>query len=228
MRIVGLLNWFEEDPAWLAGLVASLNGVCEHLVAVDGAYRLFPDAMQNPRSGTEQAAALTETAHQLDIGLTIDRPAHAWRGNEVEKRDHLVKLGLLASEPTDWFLQVDADELLLSAPADLHVRLEEAEEDVAGVTLTRRNTNGDFLPMREGFIGHRVLFRARRDLRVEYAHYMYLAGTRVLRGPGEEPALDMSDLKLEHRHDHRLEARNTAAHEYSLLRDEYEPEMAHA
>lgn len=234
-----MLNWYEEDSQWLAALTASLTKAnVEHLVAVDGAYALFPEARQRPRSGSEQAAAITECAHTLGIGVTIHRPHQPWRGNEVEKRNHLLKLALLETEPADWLLQLDADELVDFAPADLHQRLENAEEDVAGIYFFQRNVKQPLEPdnsrpkfnpnqMTDGFYGHRILFRARRDLRLERTHYAYAVGPEddptFLRGEDDwhdSPAecLMLNDMRVEHRHNFRMPSRHVAALEYYELR----------
>ena len=233
-----MLNWYEESSQWLAALVASLQKAnVEHIVAVDGAYQLFPDGVTRPRSGPEQVAAIVESAHVLGIGTTIHRPKRAWRGNEVEKRNHLVQLALMETEPEDWLLQIDADELVDSAPPDLHRRLEEAEEDVAGVYFFQRNTKQPLPPensvpkfnpltMSEGFYGHRILFRAQRDLHIAGAHYAYFANGRCLRGRehNPEPALEINDFKVEHRHNFRMPSRNNAAVEYYENRAIYQTE----
>ena len=248
MRLVAILNFYEESSQWLAALVASLKKAdVSHIVAVDGAYALFPDSMTRPRSGSEQPQAIIECAHTLGIGCTIHRPKTAWGGNEVEKRNHLVKLALLETGPTDWILQLDADELIDHAPPDLHRRLREAEEDVAGVYFYQRNTKQpdpstavsvpEFNPneMTDGFYGHRILFRARRDLRIEHAHYLYTAGPEddpiYLRGVDEwhdapVPCLMLNDFKVEHRHHHRLPSRNVAAEHYYWARSLHQIERS--
>jgi hypothetical protein len=239
VRLVALLNWYEESSQWLASLVASLQKAnVEHIVAVDGAYQLFPDALTRPRSGSEQAAAITECAHSLNMGTTIYRPQKAWRGNEVEKRNHLVQLALAETEATDWLFQIDADELVDAAPYDLARRLEESEEDVAGVYFFQRNTKQpdpstavsvppfNPLTLTEGFYGHRILFRALRDLRIEQAHYLYTAGPpdrpRYLRGFDDwhdtEPCLEINDFRVEHRHNFRMPSRQLAAEQYYWMR----------
>ena len=234
MRLVAMLNWYEESSQWLSALVASLTKAnVDHIVCVDGAYQLFPDGLTRPRSGPEQVAAIVESAHVLNIGVTVHRPKAAWRGNEVEKRNHLVQLALQETEPTDWLLQIDADEQIAFAPPDLHQRLEEAEEDVAGVYFFQRNTKQPLPPensvpifnpltMTEGFYGHRILFRASRTLRIEGAHYRYVTDypPRYLRGieNDQDPCLDLPDFKVEHRHNFRLPSRHTAALSYYEMR----------
>lgn len=227
-----MLNVYEESPQFLAAYVASLaKANVEHLVVCDGAYQLFPDGLTRPRSGPEQTAVIVEAAHVLNIGVTIHRPKTAWRGNEVAKRNHLVQLALQETEETDWLLQLDADELIVFAPPDLAQRLEATEADVAGVYFFQRNvrdlqTSWDSAPvfdpqeMISGFYGHRILFRAQRDLHIEGAHYGYTANGVHLRGVEHETpgCLWLNDFKVEHRHDYRLTSRNLAACEYYEMR----------
>lgn len=227
-RLVAMLNTYEESPQWLAAYVASLSKAnVDHLVVCDGAYQLFPDGMTRPRSGPEQVAAIIESAHVLNIGVTVHRPKTAWRGNEVAKRNHLVKLALAETDENDWLIQLDADELITAAPTDLQQRLENTGADVAGVYFFQRNVRDlnahyDSAPvfdprtMESGFHGHRILFRAQRDLHIEGAHYGYIANGVHLRGVEHETpgCLWLNDFKVEHRHDFRLPSRNVAACEY--------------
>lgn len=232
MRLVCMLSWYEESPQWLSALVASLTKAnVEHIVCVDGAYQLFPDGVRRPRSGPEQVAAIIDSAHVLNIGVTVHRPKAAWRGNEVQKRNHLVALALHETDESDWLLQLDADEIIDFAPPDLLQRLEGTEADVAGVYFFQRNvremrTPYDSAPvfdpetMESGFYGHRILFRAQRDLHIEGAHYGYVANGVHLRGIEYETpgCLWLNDFKVEHRHEYRLPSRNLAACEYYELR----------
>src|SRR6266498_1360247 len=58
LKIIAILSWFDESPSWLSACVASLaRAGCSHLVAVDGAYRLYPDG--RPHSGIAQQDAIT-------------------------------------------------------------------------------------------------------------------------------------------------------------------------
>jgi hypothetical protein len=43
-KIWGLLSWYDESPSWLAEAVASFAPMLDGLIAVDGAYALYPDA----------------------------------------------------------------------------------------------------------------------------------------------------------------------------------------
>src|SRR6266498_603798 len=62
VRIYGLLSWYDERQDWLAAAVTSAAKLCDGIIAVDGAYALFPDSLRHPTSGAEQAATILETA----------------------------------------------------------------------------------------------------------------------------------------------------------------------
>lgn len=232
MKVIAMLSWFEERPSWLSATVASLRGLCDHIVAVDGAYALFPDA--RPRSGPEQAEAVIETAHASNIGLTLHRPKHVWRGNEVQKRNHLVQLAMLEAEPNvDWLFRIDGDETVTDIPFGIHTRLEAETLDVGGVTLwTRSHLQGSKAPAdiqnrfdtESAERGLRFLIRALPGLRVENYHAGYVAAY----GPPLEelPAADYSDLRIEHRHQYRRDDRNKRGQRYYEVRDELGIELA--
>lgn len=217
MKVIALLSWFSESVSWLAATTASVARFCDHIVAVDGAYALYPEA--RARSGAEQAQVIMETADGAGIGSTIHRPQHVWADNEVEKRTFLFAAGaLVAKSYRDWFLVLDADDVITDVPFDLRERLEATEQHVAGVTLWWRDDPN----MAENYAKinrrhelprvceqryHRGLFRALPGLRVEGAHMVnvgedngrtvYLRG---LDGHHElEPMADFTDLRIEHR-----------------------------
>jgi hypothetical protein len=254
MKLVALLSWYEEAPEWLAATVASLSPFVDHLVAVDGAYLLFPSALERPRSGTEQSRAIVEVSDALGIGVTLYRPNEAFAGNEVEKRNLLFDLARCGTTEDDWWLHIDGDERVVRWPADLKERLAATELDVASITFEQRHVNQpnpingqsvphlNPLPRRSSFGGHRVLTRALRDLRVEGVHYHYVAGgsfgddragapARYLRAEASHPylaeALPLEDLVVEHLHDFRQTARNIDAASYYERRDRMVVERTH-
>lgn len=248
MKLAALLSWYEESPEWLAATVASLAPHVDHLVAVDGAYLLFPGALDRPRSGTEQARALLEVADALGIGLTLHRPQEAFEGNEVEKRNLLFDLARTVTDEDDWWLHIDADERVTRWPGDVKQRLEASELDVATVTFQQRHVRHPAaigsaplhspMPMQSSFGGHRVLTRALRDLHVSGMHWHYVTGgfgtdepPRYLRAEASHPllveALDLDDLRIEHLHDFRQKSRNDAASSYYRRRDQVVAERTH-
>lgn len=216
MRVIGLLSWYEEPASWLAGCVASAAMLCDHLVAVDGPYAAFPGATNTPASGGEQPEIIAHTAAGAGMGCTIHVPRRPWLGGEVEKRDFMFRLGMTFAEPgEDWFLRIDADEVLTEVPPDTRGRLATTDRDVAEVTLWERGE----VEKRDTL---RVLFRALPGIGVQQAHYLVTAPgedrTRILCGDPErhraESAVDLWDVRLEHRSNQRSQVRQALKGQY--------------
>lgn len=219
LRIVGLLSWYEESPSWLAETVASLSRICDHLIASDGPYALFPGALKKPASGPEQAETILRVAAGAGMGCTIHAPGEPWWGGEVEKRDTMFCIGAALTTPDDWYLVVDADEVLSRVPSDLRQRLADTPHDVAELTLWERETQAWVSELIDTSSDYRSplrrLFRALPNLHVEQAHYVVTATfgglKRVLCGNPTvhdvEPAEQLWDLMLEHRRGQRTVGR---------------------
>lgn len=226
-RIVGLLNWYEEPVEWLVECVASAARLCDHLIAVDGAYAAFPGALRKPASGSEQADAIFHTAAGAGIGCTIHVPREPWWGGEVQKRDFMLRLGETFTTAEDWYLRIDADEIITSVPSDSKDRLSESEHHVAEVLIWERETSqasNDLVDFSEGRgTPFRCLFRALPGISIEQAHYLVTAptesGIKVLNGDGvvhkSEPAEQMHDISLEHRTQQRPLGRKRLKQDYS-------------
>lgn len=238
MRIVGLLSWYDESPTWLAETVASIGKVCDHLIAVDGPYAMFPGALSKPASGPEQVETILRVAAGSRIGCTIHTPREPWWGGEIEKRDAMFCLGETFTTADDWYLVVDADEVISKAPSDLRQRLADSPFDVAELTLWERETQSMVAALVDTSSDYRTplrrLFRALPGLHVEQAHYVVTVtadGTkRVLCGNSEvhtvEPAEQVSDLMLEHRHGQRTVGRLRLKDQYGktgLIYEKVEP-----
>jgi hypothetical protein len=161
--------------------------------------------------------------------------------NEVGKRSFLFQAGELVAEPNvDWYFVADGDDLLNRVPFDARQRLEHTDMDVAEVGLWWREdweetpakawSASQFAvggPPDEWQVNHRALFRAIPGLRCGYAHMVYeLPDGRRLRGQVDgddtplEEALDMTDLRVEHRHPFRNPTRREAAQSYYRRRNE--------
>lgn len=109
-RVIGLLSYWDESPTWLAATIASLGRVCDHIVALDGRYALFGDT--RVASPQEQADAISHAAYGAGVGLTLVQPRRVFL-DEMDKRTALFQHGLADAEiGTDWFLILDADEVL--------------------------------------------------------------------------------------------------------------------
>ena len=228
IRVTGLLAWYDESPLWLAAAVTGASRLCDHVVAVDGAYALYPHG--RAQSDPEQAEAIVHAAYGAGIGCTIYRPRDVWMGNQIEKRSLMFELGRATG--ADWFFVFDADDLVTHVPFDAKKRLAQAEEDVAACTLwwtedTQAHPLAQTLSYPHEAVNryHRGLFRSLPGLRVEGAHYHYLAereGETVhLRGHSDyhelEPFLNLTDLRVQHRHPQRTRARLEASSAYDRL-----------
>ena len=232
MRVIGLLSWYAESNVWLAATVASAAKCCDHIVAVDGAYALYPEGRN--RSGLEQAAIIHEAAAASGMGSTVHVPPEKWEGNEVAKRSFMFRLGeSVATAGDDWYMVLDADEVVLQA-TDVRERLEATEFDVAEVTFINREdvelkeetaqAARQFAYPDESSQAIPIFFRALPGLAVIGNHYTYrLPDGRTLWGnPSvctQEPRLDLSDVLIEHRSNFRTIHRNEARKDYYQRRD---------
>ena len=229
MRVVGLLSWYDEAPSWLAATVASAAKLCDHVVAVDGAYGLYPAG--RARSEPMQAETILRTCDALDIGCTIIRPREVWRENEVQKRTHAFAACRPEVTPgEDWIIVLDADDVMVTVPADARMRLELTDLDVAEITLVERETwVGDEtpgpgqmldLPPRTSQVQRRI-FRAADEITVVGAHFCYFARTGEktswywgTNDHGLTDAMPLHGIEVEHRSRHRDLNRRQAAQDY--------------
>lgn len=239
-RIISLLNWYDESPLWLAATITSLTPFTDHLVAIDGAYGLYPHG--EPMSRADQAEAITETCQAAGMGLTLHRPNTRWLGNEIEKRTKLFQLAEAEAEPGhDWYLVVDADIIVDKHPADLKHQLAHTPHDAAQVTAWER---GD--PYRnparleheakvalppDSHYPIRALFRATPGLHAAGNHYQYMTGdNRLLWGhaldPRLEPCHDLANgqFRIEHRTHYRPRQRHDDQWAYYNRRDQAQAE----
>jgi hypothetical protein len=231
MQIVALLSWYEEDPAWLAEMVATLPAAgVTHLVALDGAYALYPGA--SPASDPAQKLALNTAAQQAGIEADIYTPDGVFKGNEVEKRSALFELAESVTGPDDWYFVMDADELISEVPTDFHDRLASTDRDVAEVTFVEQRDPERPPPslwQRKDAYPIRVLFRAIRGLRVKTNHWTYVTPDgRKLWGQNKrtlEATLDCTDLRILHRSDLRQQDRRTDQYAYYAIRDDRRAEI---
>ena len=241
MNLVGLLIYYDESPSWLATCVSGFARVCDTIVAVDGAYALYPGA--RPRSHPDQAYAIQDACETMGSGCVIHRPKDVWWGNEIEKRQHTIRLAS-ALNP-DWLLVFDADYLVILCedPAFARNIIASTDKHVCTYTLLdgKDVMDDDYLAnyAQERAIDHewtirdRGIFRYTDDLRYGPTHYC-LRGTfdgedHWLRGPDLSPVgmhlasppehLGRSLVAL-HRNQKRSKMRTQAAEHYYKLRDD--------
>jgi hypothetical protein len=178
--ITACLSFFDEQPELLHRCISQLAAVgIDQLVAVDGPYALYPH--EQTRSTPEALDAIRETTHDLGINLLLSGGTHAWEGNEVEKRQHMITLARGAHPrkkwnaeraERNWLLVVDADHFWqIDSGLNLHELLGQCPGaiDFAAVSFAEVfQPNG--API---YAPARPLMRARWDLRMGTNHYTY-------------------------------------------------------
>ena len=243
MKIVGVLSWYDESPSWLAHAVAGFGRVCDEIVAVDGAYSLYPGA--RPRSNPDQAEAILAAAETMGVGCTIHRPKDVFFGQEVEKRNLSLALAApLLTPGEDWVMIFDGDYqmMLCEDPAFVRSVLETTDKNVATYTILDGHdplADEDSVAVTmdidtEWTIRDRGIFRWTEDLRYGPSHFFvkgtYDGETQWLRGPDLIMASDGSvqaaptehlgrSLVVVHRRSKRAKVRRDAAEGYYRMRD---------
>lgn len=247
-RIIGLLCWYDESPSWLAECVASVAGVVDHLIAVDGGYQFFPGAIERPLSRIEEADTIARTCSGLNIGLTLHREHRAFDGNEVEKRSLALDLAYNVAREQDWLLIFDADEVVRLKAPDLKEKLAETEFLVASYGLAdaldiQSLRDAEKVPVPTNYESESVqpvrdLHRAVPGLHYEDAHYVLCTTwpdgeKKYFRGMGatHEPMVPCYDatrlLCFEHKARRRAPERLQRRAEYYRRRDSYGIERFH-
>jgi hypothetical protein len=171
VKLIALLSWYDE-PTWcLTELVASLaRAGVDHVVAVDGAYALYPEG--RAQSPGEQAQAILAASQGAGMGCSLHAPRDVWFGNEVEKRTFLFAAGHQVAEPgEDWLWVADADEVVTESTG-IRDALEQTTFDVGEVVLDAFSANGG-----EGQAFIRKLFRAQSSgIWLRDNHFTYMTG----------------------------------------------------
>jgi len=230
VKIYGLISWYQESALWLAAAVTSAAKFCDHIIAVDGAYLLYPEG--RARSGAEQSAIIQEVAHANGMGCTIHTPDTVWEGNEVEKRSFLFSLAETVASPNeDWYFVLDADVVLDQVPEDARDRLAATELDAAEVKMFERDDvytdrkKAQAAMSMEWPINNftcRCLYRAVPGLTVKGNHYTYVTpdGRKLWSNDGDQvEALNLTDLRCEHRTNFRELVRRNTQRDYYKRRD---------
>ena len=226
MKLVGILCFYDEPAEWLAECAGSLS-FCDHLVAVDGAYALFPYG--TAESPADQREAITRAASKVGLTYTLYVPEAVYAGNEVEKRNLSLDLAReFCDGPEDWFVVVDADEVVTYASDWLRWDLAETQCHSAtyglydSLELPGAEVTGRFAsPVR-------AVYRNLPGLRYEGRHCILAAelnGEKVyvwaaMPGYDELGAQDIRHvLRVMHRQREREKGRLTRAKAYYQTRD---------
>lgn len=245
MTICGVIVWYDETAAWLSSAVAGFARLCDHIVAVDGAYALYPAG--RPRSHPDQSEAILDACEAAGVGCVVHRPSSVWWGNEVEKRNFSLQLARpLLTPGEDWVLIFDSDYqvMRLDDPAFIRGLVRETDRNVMTYTLLDTQEAGLLedahdLPT-DWTYKDRGLFRWTDDLEYVGCHY-FMRGTyqgeqQWVRGPeltdtgtGLVEAGDLgSSMVVLHRRSRRPRARNDAAHGFAMMRDRHGAEAVPA
>lgn len=193
--LTALLAWYDEPPSLLRQCVESLNGTVDLLVAVDGAYRRFPEG--RPRSPSEQVDAIHQAAR---MPVRPHFPDSLWEG-QLAKRDFMFRFGERFTTGGDWFLIIDADETL--DPGFPKHLLDGTEEDVGLLAFKDSETLDGLTRYRSGV---RRLMRAQRGITLGPTHGDYQVGGRWLQRRDrtqQVPARDFRPHGLTHHRDQR-------------------------
>lgn len=232
-RLVGLLSWYQERPSWLAGCIASYaQAGITHLVAIDGAYALFPNA--EPRSTSVEHDTIVETTTGAGIHLSLVIPTTPWYGNEIEKRTALFRhADAITQDGVDAVVVIDADEIVTRAYDGWLERFLNTGLHAADVLLWERELNDtqaraqitrsfSYDPRSTQPI--RKVFRAIHGTHVTGHHATYQTpdGRRLWAG-GNKAVVEGCDLThdvvIEHRTQWRTKHRFEQSHEYYRLRN---------
>jgi hypothetical protein len=228
VRVFGCLIWFDEDPRWLAATVASFAKLCDHVVAVDGAFFAYPEG--RPASGGEQGESIQAAARAAGLGLTLHVPQTVWMGNEPQKRSCYARLvNALATPYVDWMLVLDGDEELSEVSPLARRDLEETELNAAQAGFWTTDE------LRTWYGPTRRLYRVLPEMSYGDSHYslsgisdesrrVWLDGRGVDYGEPLESALDMTtQIRVEHKHHLRRKERTEKADVFMNLRPSLEP-----
>lgn len=227
MRVVAALCWYDESPDMLSRAIqfAALAGVTD-LVAVDGAYALYPDA--EPVSPAEQLVAIVGTARRSGLNLSVVQPVEPWP-TEVEKRTALFRHADAMTDEDAWIFVMDADyEITVRGGKglpDVLGKLQWATVAEATLWTPRAGRVRPALTLPE-FARIRCFFRGKGITVGPKNHYNYRSADGDLlwgqdTDPGLVPAANLTDVvEVAHviagREDDRLEAQKT----YYRERDE--------
>lgn len=172
-RLYALLSWFDEDVDMLRECVESLRGVVDAVIAVDGAYALFPHAV--PYSPTGQAIGIKS----VGIPTVMAYVDQAWMGNQAEKRTFMFDLAAgMGVLHEDWLMVIDADETFTVNDVGVFRRSIAQTRAHVGIVpfRTARGVGRSFNGWEQsgGEVPKPRLFRLLDGLRVDHAHNVYL------------------------------------------------------
>jgi hypothetical protein len=175
------LAFWNEKPADLAACVKGAARIADRIVAVDGAYRRYPDA--TAKSSHWQVKAIEKAAAEAGIECVIHQPDELWAG-QIAKRTFLLRE---ASKDADWVVVVDADHIISTsrklaraALARMPVRVRSVGVHFATPSNEKRDINESAASFwhksQSGTVvkDFAQIFRAMPDYTVEKKHWVYV------------------------------------------------------
>jgi hypothetical protein len=235
VRLIALLNWFDERDDWLERGIRSLaKAPVDVVVAVDGAYKLFPDGRAS--SPPSNAETIRRACDEIGAECVIHTPETTWQGNEVEKRTFLFRLAEDVAEPNvDWLFVWDADQHL-GRCKNLKPRLAATDRDAADLLVIEPPDPRERNPCRPGTnipmpvqLDVRLMYRAIPGIHCHDNHYTYRTPDgRYLWGNAVTdplvPGLDLHDVQVLHKTKLRTDSRGGRQLRYYMARKEHRAE----
>jgi hypothetical protein len=193
VRVTAALSWWNEKPEDLVACVRGMADVADRVVALDGAYRRYPNG--TARSDGSQVEAIRETALAAGLDPLIIQPSRTWTG-EIEKRSALLAL---AASHSDWVVVVDADHIIHADKDAVREEMKSSGVDVFDVPFFTPVASGTAVEKVSATNWHRqqansevrypLLFRSLPGITVEKRHWWYSAykdGAKVWLSGGDE------------------------------------------
>ena len=228
MIVTAALAWYDEPPELLEACIRGAAEIADRIVAVDGAYRRFPNAQV--ASPPEQAETIRRTAAEVGLECDVYIPDRLWAG-QVEKRSFLVQR---AAQGSDWLAMIDADHIIHADREAARAELQGYRPRVDLVTVSfytpthpvrsvSASSAGQWhANLADKRIHHCHFLRALPGLRVERFHYWYSGkknGRRVWLPFGGNPSRKRDAAPYPVMRPWPMKARYEVEH-LTLLRDE--------
>ena len=217
VTICAALAWFQEPVEFLDRCVRSLEGVADEFVALDGAWKYQPNAATF--SGAEQEATIWEAARAINLPLRVSIPHEVFE-SQVDKRIALMEM---AAERADWVFVIDGDEYVTYVEPETLRRDLTSTELLCGYVAFKNLNRGETMPGTTPHSGlNRRIYKAGTTVKTVHSGYMYEGRNLLV----SEDALDLRHcLAMEHDNVNRGHARNQAARDYRVARNQYRAEM---
>lgn len=184
---------------------------CTHVVAVDGAYALYPHDQVS--SDPDQAEAIIDGCRANDLGLVLCDLKQTWIHNEIQKRQYMLDVAkTIATGVGDWLMPWDADFHLEQMDFDLFDKLRSGKSDFWDIEISDAPT-GDV-----GWWWVRLFLRAHAIEGFVRNHYTYALwdGTETVVGPRAADLVRgrQTTMRIRHKPNNRVEGRRERQVEY--------------